>query len=893
MKNKPFIIGGIIACVLIIGGIIGFILAKGNSGNESLDGIEPVAFEEVSEDDAISEKEYMALLNEAFNYEDSIEYSDNKITGKDAVAKGVDRLGPAYREYLLDGTEDTPETRFDLVEKKGVLSKKFKDAYLSSTQAEALIKNFTALATIEDYHVSVSKYEAAEGVVDGSDWTATYYTSHEDGTEEALIEIKGDAPSVGEKLIYKDTVGVLRGGIISAIEKRDGNIYNVLTTKPQSLDDLLTDYTVAGYVDWSNVDAINTEDGAQVLDSSNVPNYSFVSTKKDKGIKTTVTVTGELTKKNNSSDGKDVEFKVTGFEIGGKDYSYLCETYNVTKDYVESLKKQGNSKEIEREKSVTIEMSLEDFQLYAYANKSDGLYYECLYKPVLKMGDASVNFAVDMPSIPVPLGIAEIELALGIHADLEMENIGIAISTEDRIGTVISIDENGYSKKYEEHKIVTNFEDEGLDDGNATVTFSGGVAPKATLKVAKFPLIAPKVDFYFQISAEQLDVVPGYETACWEAKAVGPLIDFYVTDDGDFSAAFLLAQSLKGAGIVEGTKIPILSEEDTNRLYYHLEFDDSPMIKEDPKHDASVCTHVAADGSRTKIRRHVDYTLPKSIDEIDLDSETKSLYDSFLNGTGELTIYNCSYIADGTKYNINDLINVLYNNLDEFDRERCSYDDVYVKYLDLGKDGQYEMLASFKFNCTLYDSNNTYNYIIKNYDGELRTCYAPRDISSLTRGYDIYYFNGLMYDSGSGGAGNSSYSFSYIDKDGQYHTWYHGNCTFVNDGSSEVQVDWPDDYCMCYEEICFGEDIYTEDKENTYYLPTKGLGLMEFADELPTDGYGVDIYKVDKDYLDNYMTYIDCFNSFDLQAVTLDELANKIQEQRQKIGLTDDIYYID
>ena len=109
MKNKPFIIGGIIACVLIIGGIIGFILAKGNSGNESLDGIEPVAFEEVSKDDAISEKEYMALLNEAFNYEDSIEYSDNKITGKAAVAKGVDRLGPAYREYLLDGTEDTPQ----------------------------------------------------------------------------------------------------------------------------------------------------------------------------------------------------------------------------------------------------------------------------------------------------------------------------------------------------------------------------------------------------------------------------------------------------------------------------------------------------------------------------------------------------------------------------------------------------------------------------------------------------------------------------------------------------------------------------------------------------------------------------------------------------------------
>lgn len=781
MKNKPFIIGGIIAGVLIIGGIIGFILAKGNSGNESLDGIEPVAFEEVSEDDAISEKEYMALLNEAFNYEDSIEYSDNKITGKDAVAKGVDRLGPAYREYLLDGTEDTPETRFDLVEKKGVLSKKFKDAYLSSTQAEALIKNFTALATIEDYHVSVSKYEAAEGVVDGSDWTASYYAEHEDGTEEALIEIKGDAPSVGEKLIYKDTVGVLRGGIISAIEKRDGNIYNVLTTKPQSLDDLLTDYTVAGYVDWSNVDAINTEDGAQVLDSSNVPNYSFVSTKKDKGIKTTVTVTGELTKKNNSSDGKGFEFKVTGFEIGGKDYSYLCETYNVTKDYVESLEKQDDSNEKEREKSstVTIEMSLEDFQLYAYANKSDGLYYECLYKPVLKMGDASVNFAVDMPSIPVPLGIAEIELALGIHADLEMENIGIAISTEDRIGTVISIDENGYSKKYEEHKIVTNFEDEGLDDGNATVTFSGGVAPKATLKVAKFPLIAPKVDFYFQISAEQLDVVPGYETACWEAKAVGPLIDFYVTDDGVFSAALLLAQSLKGAGIVEGTKIPILSEEDTNRLYYHLEFDDSPMIKEDPKHDASVCTHEAKDDDPYSSKETGLYDLSYLVQEGDN-------YIYRMNDQNIIDQYNELY-AVAFQYTLNPNSNVLENQRFNFDKD-IRIDNLIHKN---AKEKGYMNVGSIFEEDYGYDFNNLgYTYVDLDSDGTFELIFGVLGVPStkftpanyiferafaLVDGKVVMFYNGgsrdqrwlgsdgYIYNYGSGGADNSGFSRDHFE----------------------------------------------------------------------------------------------------------------------------------
>lgn len=939
MKNKPFIIGEIIAGVLIIGGIIGFILAKGNSGNESLDGIEPVAFEEVSEDDAISEKEYMALLNEAFNYEDSIEYSDNKITGKDAVAKGVDRLGPAYREYLLDGTEDTPETRFDLVEKKGVLSKKFKDAYLSSTQAEALIKNFTALATLEDYHVSVSKYEAAEGVVDGSDWTASYYAEHEDGTEEALLEIKGDAPSVGEKLIYKDTVGVLRGGIISAIEKRDGNIYNVLTTKPQSLDDLLTDYTVAGYVDWSQVAALNTEDGTQVLASSNVPNYSFVSTKKDKGIKTTVTVTGELTIKNNSSDGEDVEFKVTGFEIGGKDYSYLCETFNVTKDYVESLEKKDDSKddsnEKEREKSstVTIEMSLEDFQLYAYANKSDGLYYECLYKPVLKMGDASVNFAADMPPIPVPLGIAEIELALGIHADLEMENIGITISTEDRIGTVISIDENGYSKKYEEHKIVTNFEDEGLDDGDATVTFSGGVAPKATLKVAKFPLIAPKVDFYFQISAEQLDVVPGYETACWEAKAVGPLIDFYVTDDGDFSAAFLLAQSLKGAGIVEGTKIPILSEEDTIRLYYHLEFDDSPMIKEDPNHDASVCTHVAADGSRSKIRRHVDYTLPKSIDEIDIDKKTAKLYQDFLDGKVTASVVKDNNYPDAfedvnKEYSFDDLYNDTLKNhskkCEDWDFEKDYYDysitNNRIEYIDAGKDDNPEMIITFSRKSLNYDSSNDWaRVILRNNDGKPEICY--RYVISLysgdggDTGADIYY-NGMIYDTYSG-VNYGGYSCGFIDSDGVYCDWYKYSTITVTNGmytsTGEYEPIFDDDNTWGIVGIHIPpyDDDNEADSAYSYICPNIGTWEEPDRNQISIGEDPALIYDTNSDYKANFDAFAKGMANFrELQkdndgysiykeygyfneVLSIAKSKELVEEQRQKIGLTDDIYYVD
>lgn len=948
MKNKPFIIGGIIACVLIIGGIIGFILAKGNSGNESLDGIEPVAFEEVSEDDAISEKEYMALLNEAFNYEDSIEYSDNKITGKAAVAKGVDRLGPAYREYLLDGTEDTSETRFDLVEKKGVLSKEFEDAYLSSTQAEALIKNFTALATIEDYHVSVSKYEAAEGVVDGSDWTATYYTSHEDGTEEALIEIKGDAPSVGEKLIYKDTVGVLRGGTISAIEKRDGDIYDVLTTKPASLDDLLTDYTVAGYVDWSQVAALNTEDGTQVLDTSGVPNYSFVSTNKDKGVKTTVTVTGTVSISNASSDDAEAGLEVTGFKIGDKDYSYLCDAFNSAKESYENISELADDADDEEtddedagdedtgeedSSKVDIEISLEDFQLYAYANKEGGFYYECLYKPVLKMGDAKINYSFDLPAIPIPLGIAKIDLALGLHADMEMENIDVVITTENPTGSILVFDENGYSNTEEKAKIVSYFENGSTNEEAATVTLTSGVTLKASLTILEVSVIDPKIDFYAKLSAEQLEIVPGFENACWEANVVGPMIDFYITDDESESLASYIADSLIKLNIIEGTKIPLLTEANTFSLYYHLEFDDSPMIKEDPNHDASVCTHVAADGSRSKIRRHVDYTLPKSIDEIDIDKKTAKLYQDFLDGKVTASVVKDNNYPDAfedvnKEYSFDDLYNDTLKDhskkCEDWDFEKDYYDysitNNRIEYIDAGKDDNPEMIITFSRKSLNYDSSGDWaRVILRNNDGKPEICY--RYVISLysgdgsDTGADIYY-NGMIYDTYSG-VNYGGYSCGYIDSDGVYCDWYKYSTITVTNGmytsTGEYKPIFDDDNTWGIVGIHIPpyDDDNEADSAYSYICPNIGTWEEPDKNQISIGDDPALIFETNSDYKANFDAFAKGMANFrELQkdndgysfykeygyfneVLSIAKSKELVEEQRQKIGLTDDIYYVD
>ncbi|SEA57580.1 hypothetical protein SAMN02910384_01814 [Pseudobutyrivibrio sp. ACV-2] len=940
MKNRVFIIGGIIAVVLVIGGIIGWRMSSGSSEGAALDGLEPVAFEKVSEDDAISEKEYMALLNEAFSYEDTLEYSDNKITGKEAVAKGGDRLGPAYRDFLLEETEDTPENRFDLVQKKGALSKDFEEAYLSQAQAEALIKNFTSLATLEDYHVSKSEYQVAENVVDGSEWTVTYYTSHEDGSEEALIEIKGDAPAVGEKLIYLDTVGVLRGGIITAIEKREGDTYDVMTTQPDSLDELLSDFTVAGYVDWSELDALNTEDGTQTLDSSSAPNYSFVSTESNKIIRTTITVTGEVSSSVKTSSGKlENDLKITGFTIGNTDYSYLCDSFHSTKEIYEDniyeptdpeeikeKEKQDRIDKIEKDEGYKevgtaekVEIDLEDFQLYEYVDEDDS-WYECSFTPVLKVGDVSASYSFTTPTFPCKILIGTIHFNASAHVDMEMENVSVVVATENPLQMTFGADKNGNAKKAEKVKLTSNFTDDGISAGNAEISLNAGVAPSASLTIAGFPIITSKVDVYLQLAAEQLDIVEGYDTACWEGKFVGPMIDLYWNDPEEASLfSSVVSPFLAGLGKNSG-KVPLLTEANTFKMYCHMEFDDPPKFMEDPEHDAAVCTHVAADGSRSKIKRKVDYTLPK--EKVELDKDTAQLYQDFLDGKVKASVVKDNNYPDAfedvnKEYSIDDLYNDTLTKLskqcEEWDWESdYDYSEHKVEYIDAGKDENYEMVISYSREHLYCDWARV---ILRNNNGKLEICY--RYVISLYSGDGgdsgaVIYYNGVIADTSSG-VWYGDYESGFLDGDGKYHNWYRYSTTFVEnhmylppDGRSVpifeddnnwgiVGISLPPyegyEADCAYSYICpemhtweqpvenkisFGEDphfIYDTDENYKSSFDAFAAGMAEYRN-----------LNIDNDWW--------MYDGYYNDTLSVTKSKELVEEQRQKIGLTDNIYYL-
>ena len=790
MKNKAFIIGGIIAGVLIIGGIIGWRLLSGTSEGGALDGMEPVAFEEVSEDDAISEKEYMALLNEAFSYEDTLEYSDRKITGREAVEKGVDRLGPAYREFLLDGKEDTPETRFELLQKKGVLSKKYDEAYMNKTQAEALIKNFASLMTLEDYHVERSEVTPKEGVIDGREWSVSYYNQVEDGVEEILANTGKDKPEVGEKIIFLDTLGAIHGGKITRVESRDDETQDILIESLSSLEEYFDDYKIAGYVDWNLLDDINIEDSAQFENLNGQSQFGFVS-KKDKAKKTTTKVTLKMEIKY-SKEGKknkpDVDFKE--FTISGKNFiPFLVRAAgNVPLDILDinkAMKETGDSAPIGVGGSVQIDMELDDFELYTYADMGE-VYCEYHYKPVIKISNLSGEVSFSTPSTTkIPLGMATVEFSMGLHAGVEdIDNLAFTLTNEAPIGAIFSVDSHGFSRQKIESKQIIDFGEEGPGAGNASFSVFAGAGPKCTVGLSGVPLVSPKLEVSGKCDAEQLDRVPGYERACWEATLAGPIVELDLNDNGDPSMA-TLALGLLG---YPEFKFSFISEENANKKYLHIEFDDFAII-EDPNHDASVCTHEAKDDDPYSSKETGLYDRSYLVQEGDNyiyrmnDQNIIDQYNELYAVAFQYTLNPNSNVLENQSFNfgkdirIDNLIHKNakekgYMNVGSIFEEDYGYDfnNLGYTYVDLDSDGTFELIFG-----VLGEPSRKYtpaNYIFERafalVDGKVVMFYNGGSRDQRWLGSD-----GYIYNYGSGGADNSGLSrehfeLNFQDEDGTF-----------------------------------------------------------------------------------------------------------------------------
>jgi len=184
---------------------------------------------------------------------------------------------------------------------------------------------------------------------------------------------------------------------------------------------------------------------------------------------------------------------------------------------------------------------------------------------------------------------------------------------------------------------------------------------------------------------------------------------------------------------------------------------------------------------------------PKTIDEIDIDEESKKVFEGFLNNETPF-IYHSGLVDASSGYNLDE---VLANNtsytfgailscFDNYDIKTNFHD---ISFIDCGLDGKYELLLNINYNkfdvlSFDYDSCvfhvNQINLVLQVTDNQLEVIYIGE--CGKTHFYDEeyesdmkIYYNGLVYWNGEIGGSEmprDGYSFGIIDADGGFSTLY-------------------------------------------------------------------------------------------------------------------------
>ena len=279
---------------------------------------------------------------------------------------------------------------------------------------------------------------------------------------------------------------------------------------------------------------------------------------------------------------------------------------------------------------------------------------------------------------------------------------------------------------------------------------------------------------------------------------------------------------------------------------------------------------------------------PRDKGYVDLDEESSELYKAFLDGDEKVTYYaegdNGQYVepslvlTDGEEYTFDEIIDLLTSK-DQYS-EGWVVESTTDTYIDCGLDGDYEMVVSVSF-----DTEFSFDMVIKNVDGSLKMCYVE---DSWSRHETTIRYNGMIYSYGSAGASSHGGHTGFINADGEYKLWYQeweeGYDDYDGDGSFSVQpyidgsfvdlnFDIPGAAYIYSEEISFSEDV----EYDYYYFYILDEDSNELADD-PND-------------LDNPYEVIrkECEKK-GITAISEEEHLKKIEERRQEIGLTDEIY---
>ena len=591
---KVFLAIVLVIC-LSVGGFFGyrFYKSKNDSSEDNTEDtsqsedITKIEFVPVSEKDALSEAQWMALLNEAFEFTDYTEYSDDKIIGTYAVTTGFDRLGGACTEYYLDGKEKNDENIKALAIEKGVIEQNYLDSYIGQEQADELIANLKAIMQ-EDYHIEKNEVNLAADVVDGQAWSVDYYNHIENDEAEnpfqdEVIATTGDyEPQIDDKIVYLDEYGIMHGGQIIAVQSTDDGKYDILTVPVETQEDLIDNYTVAGYVDWSRITNIENKE------ASNNSSFAMCDTSTENAsgdISVDMVISGEC-----NEEG----IKIKSFKI---DNRKILNPSDITDDEHENSDDKNNDSSDEKNTldakmsaSGEFKITLEDVKIYVYVQDDEEAYFEVSFNPNVVLDGISVEAEIPLASFPVGLGVLSVDInpSLLVEADTGIEiKIGaanpVSISTRNNtIGGSVKTSENGVICDVDEEKI------NNIDLNADEFSVAGGAKLGFGVKLCEFIKVAePNITMKMVAVGKQLEKVEGYETSCYELKVAGPLLEIKLTSEGTLVDYFLATTDFPSKWS------PTDFNDDSTLLvskYYHLEF--SPIkVLNDENGNASVCTH--------------------------------------------------------------------------------------------------------------------------------------------------------------------------------------------------------------------------------------------------------------------------------------------------------------
>ena len=277
-----------------------------------------------------------------------------------------------------------------------------------------------------------------------------------------------------------------------------------------------------------------------------------------------------------------------------------------------------------------------------------------------------------------------------------------------------------------------------------------------------------------------------------------------------------------------------------------------------------------------------EYISPKEKSKVDLDDESERLYDGFIYGNisaefvaeGDRTkVFDLSdALEDGQSYTLDELIAKVNRNINgKF--EWYYKDNIWERYIDLGLDETYEMYVE------IGSADTHLSIVVKNIDGKLKICYS---VDSSGKYYTSVLYPGTVSSRDADRYISHWFEEGYIDKDGNYNIWYIAE----QDGESK----------SIYEGLSY-DDSFLEDnplEDGTIIFATK----MSFNDDFSDAFYSISILDKDDNYIDEdnpnvkdvYSTIRSEFEQSGKKVVTRDEKIKMMEERREAIGYTDELY---